>query len=973
MSFGQCEFSLLPTGNSCSSAQYLCGNELDGFTGRLPDTLTVPHPWIGICNYGGSAENVVWFAFTPCQSTVKLRIIPSNCKNNAGVQAGLYRRCGESFSVDCSVDPIPAILGQRDTFYLSWSGFTPGKVAYLVLDGMAGDICDFKIEVVDGVDTTPAEEIDETQLQDGFVVGPNNLDCQQSGDTISYSMILPTCLMNYVESCFVEKINILDSVCFVWNIDVLGSGSYSFVNNDNIGQNVRLILNGTATDAFRISVDVNIHPYYGGGCAKGACGIVEDLYVEFKPDELETTIIEICPNESIDICNTTITGDTIIECKDATNSCKTLRYDVRLKPIQINDIGTIYQCAGEFYEFQGVQYYHSGVFTVPDLITCDLVHRFEVKTVVLNATIQNGIRQLDCNNENINLTSSIVSDFPNDITYEWYDGINLIGSGSTFTIDKPGRYRVVAFLNNNFINCQSSDFVDITLNKDKPVCSFNNPVLDCRIKTGSITYNSSHPLVSEKWSLISGLVVNGTTFPIDSTMAASGVSCRFTAKRADNGCVVDTLVAIRSDFVAPNVSIQGDGELTCLQLSVPLQAVSSLTPEYIRWTLGPNFLVDNTANYTATVKGDYNVFMRASRNGCSNQNSKVINEDRIYPKLELGTDKLWYCNTQQIEVKPETDRGNNFSYQWFQRNGGEINGSLVAADVVITKPGTFYLQVGNAKNGCLRLDTLNIIVNKDVPEDIILDTYDPLCFGDKNGSIKNISIIGGIEPHVLTVNGVNVQGSILNNLSAGTYEIEVRDNYDCLYTKSFVLEEPELLTVEPIEDITISFNETSSIEVYTNYDDSEIMSITWRDLKGNIVGTGSNFYFDQLMSNTYEVEIININGCSVRTKVNVLVDNEVKFVTSNIIKPGSGSNGKIVIRKNNIPVNILDISIYDRWGSKVYNFEPFYFENSGTVELNWDGTFRGQDLLSGVYIMYIQYEDYFGNRNKIMTDVTLIR
>ena len=42
----QCDFSLLPDGELCTDAIYLCGNELDGYTDRMPTELAEPLPWI---------------------------------------------------------------------------------------------------------------------------------------------------------------------------------------------------------------------------------------------------------------------------------------------------------------------------------------------------------------------------------------------------------------------------------------------------------------------------------------------------------------------------------------------------------------------------------------------------------------------------------------------------------------------------------------------------------------------------------------------------------------------------------------------------------------------------------------------------------------------------------------------------------------------------------------------------------------
>src|SRR5690606_10866454 len=163
-----------------------------------------------------------------------------------------------------------------------------------------------------------------------------------------------------LDNCFPDKINILDSVCFVWHVDNLGAGSYSFVNNDSVGTDVQIVFNGEGSDRFKIHVDVNIHPYHGGGCAEVACGKVSDLFVSFGPDEFEDVDIELCPGESVTVCGNTVTGSQTVTCEDEINPCKTIRYNITEKPYRIDTVGVIYQCSGSSYTFQGLQYFNSG-------------------------------------------------------------------------------------------------------------------------------------------------------------------------------------------------------------------------------------------------------------------------------------------------------------------------------------------------------------------------------------------------------------------------------------------------------------------------------------------------------------------------------------------------------------------------------------------------------------------------------------
>ncbi len=972
----QCDFSLLPDGALCSSAIYKCGSELNGLTGTLPATLVEPLPWDGLCDYQGSADNMIWFAFTPCDSTVTIRITPSNCQNAQGIQAGLYKRCGQAHSVACSPTVDPFFVGALNTFDLTWDEFVPGRTAYLFIDGMAGDICDYTIEVIDGIDTTPPQEVNPDDLEDGFVVGPNQINCDQTGDTLSYSLVLPTCLMNYVETCFPQKPNIVDSVCFVWHVESLGNGSYSFADNDSVGTDVKIIFNGDANDDFRISVDVNIHPYYGGGCAKGACGSVLDLLVGINPSILEEVNIELCPGETIQLCGNNVQGNTVLECTDSNNPCLRYRYTVTEKPRRYNDLGLIYRCSGTTYTFQGQNYSAAGQYNIQDPNECDLTHRFDLRFATVTATVAAGNTQIDCRNESITLSTVVFGDFPNDITYEWYLAGNLMGTGPSVSVQQPGRYSVIARMQNSLVSCQSSDFTDITLNKEKPLVQFENPMLSCRITRDRISYTTNTPLILEKWRLPNTPEVTGTTFEIDSLIAASGLSCRFEAERADNGCRIDTLLLIQGDFAKPTINILGDAVLNCLRDSVHLTAqYGALLPEFRRWTYENSEFINDQDDFIRPFKpGNYNLFVRAARNGCTNVNSKDVLEDRVYPKVELGEDLYWYCNTTSISLQPEVDKGDIYRYQWFQFDGGEIKGSLVAPDVDFVKPGTFYLEIGNKENYCLKIDSIVIREYENVPEKVLADLQDPVCFGENNGSLTNILVEGGDGPYAYVLNDKPITQTDLYNLQAGTYRLEVKDVHECFVSDTFELINPEFLEIEGIDDISIAFSEVGSVEAITNYDIADILSITWKNQQGEILGYDKEFFYDNKTSQSYTVEIVNLNGCTARTSFNVLVDNDVKFVISNAISPGSSlGNDKISISKNSVPADILDVQIFDRWGQKVFIHEGFEMKGTETKDIIWDGLFGGNELQSGVYVLYISYRDFFGNQKILTSDITLFR
>ncbi len=89
----------------------------------------------------------------------------------------------------------------------------------------------------------------------------------------------------------------------------------------------------------------------------------------------------------------------------------------------------------------------------------------------------------------------------------------------------------------------------------------------------------------------------------------------------------------------------------------------------------------------------------------------------------------------------------------------------------------------------------------------------------------------------------------------------------------------------------------------------------------------------------------------------------------NIFSPNQDQMNDIFYIKSNINEITYEMYIYDRWGEKIYYESdlPVNISNRG-----WDGTFKGQKSISGVYV-YILILNLGNNKKEIIAgDVTLI-
>jgi gliding motility-associated-like protein len=110
-----------------------------------------------------------------------------------------------------------------------------------------------------------------------------------------------------------------------------------------------------------------------------------------------------------------------------------------------------------------------------------------------------------------------------------------------------------------------------------------------------------------------------------------------------------------------------------------------------------------------------------------------------------------------------------------------------------------------------------------------------------------------------------------------------------------------------------------------------------------------------------------ISGCSYSSSFEIDIrSKEESIYIPNIFSPdGSGSNDEWIVTTTT-RVEMISCQIYDRWGSKVYHTDH-------PSELRWDGSYRGQPVVQGVYVYHIQYRDGNGEIKSIVGDVTVLR
>ncbi len=143
----------LPAGNTCAIAPSVCN--FDGYCGNTSAAYTV-NTWPELTSaFCGSIENNSFVTFVASATTASFNVWVTTSASNLGIQMMFYSGgCGSGpvTSYGCAAyNPIPPTpVGGLPTVVTA-NGLTIGNTYYLMFDGFAGDVCDYVITPINGV------------------------------------------------------------------------------------------------------------------------------------------------------------------------------------------------------------------------------------------------------------------------------------------------------------------------------------------------------------------------------------------------------------------------------------------------------------------------------------------------------------------------------------------------------------------------------------------------------------------------------------------------------------------------------------------------------------------------------------------------------------------------------------------------------------------------------------------------------
>ena len=249
----------------------------------------------------------------------------------------------------------------------------------------------------------------------------------------------------------------------------------------------------------------------------------------------------------------------------------------------------------------------------------------------------------------------------------------------------------------------------------------------------------------------------------------------------------------------------------------------------------------------------------------------------------------------------------------------------------------------------------------------------PLCADEETGFIVVENIQNGSGEYTLTLNDdattfVTLGVGFFENLPATTHILSIKDSYGCEVILENTLLDPPVLSVELGDDVTVLLGYDFELQPFINL---PIDDYSWSSTFGMDCIGCLNSSVTPTETFTYELTVIDLNGCTASDAITVMVDDTRQVFIPNAFSPdGDGYNDYFIINAG-IDVEIIkSLKIFDRWGSLVFannDIAPNDFESG------WNGFVNGKEANMGVYIYAAEILFIDGKTETFSGDLTLVK
>ena len=441
---------------------------------------------------------------------------------------------------------------------------------------------------------------------------------------------------------------------------------------------------------------------------------------------------------------------------------------------------------------------------------------------------------------------------------------------------------------------------------------------------------------------------------VTTTYTVTGTSAAGCTNSAQVTVIVQPCSVPQVDFMASDTSI-------CIGDCISFTDLSTNSPTSWSWTFNgsstPSSSVQNPSNICYPAAGTYAVTLVATN---ANGNGTLTKTNYITvnpaPPANAGPDAA-ICTGQSTTL----NGSGGTIYNW---QPGNLSGSSVTVTPAST---TVYTLTVTDANGCTATDNVTITVSVCTTPVAALSASDnTICeltcidFTDMSTGTPTSwqwSFPGAVPSSSTVQNPSNI---CYNN--PGTYSVTL------ITTNAFgsdTVTVNNAITVGAAPAVNAGPFTTIAIGNSTQLNATGgAGSYVWSPPTGLNNPNTQNPVASPTVTTTYMVTYTDAAGCTATDTVTVAVMEAYSiFVPGSFSPNGDGNNDMLYVRGAGIKE--LTFVVFDRFGEKVFE--------STNVNDGWDGSFRGKDMNTGIYVWYAEAVFYNATTQKLKGDVSLVR
>jgi len=304
-------------------------------------------------------------------------------------------------------------------------------------------------------------------------------------------------------------------------------------------------------------------------------------------------------------------------------------------------------------------------------------------------------------------------------------------------------------------------------------------------------------------------------------------------------------------------------------------------PYQYTWTKSDFTVIGTTNQANALDNGSYSIKVTDGE-GCSISKSVFLSGAQAAQVSEVNKVSPTCAENNDAYAELKITGDFPITVEWLgEENGRSKNLSGNTLTLGNLSKGYHYLKLTDNK-ACIRYYDLYI----EGPEPLSISTItekSPNCTGNADGELE-IAVMGGTGPYsIIWDNGQ--EGNKIDNLSAGTYSVNITDAQACTITQGFYLQDPLPFRVDLGGNAIICANTIYQLDAGPG------IAYQWKDEDDSLISEERNILLNQ--AGKYKVEVISSRGCIANDEFELMLSDNL--LAADFLMPDTAFVGDTVI------------------------------------------------------------------------------